>query len=670
MSNPEDSPKLSIDTTTTGQQPSQVNKGKSVLYSPIPKKPPVNADQYFDTPKPINSNTTTSATTTTTTTGKRERMPSLVVKQDPNLKSCLSQPSTESQLHLQQSEQPEQQPTSSDWSNVHPQQPTAVTNSILDVDHHFENQHPQFLATDSVSPTMHGLLNSPPSSRMVTSPTNIDHIITPMTAPSQPGSVSSSAISKSASPIQQQPQQQIPSRVNSLRYNNDNDKKYIDYVRHSSNNGSKSSTSINNVVMTEEYLTHAISHPINGPEDDKIHLLIGITGCISIHENIFNIIEKLFELYPQDKLEIQVILTKTAEWFLGEKLNKLEQLGVSKIWFSNDGEKYFLTSPFQNVYSKASTSGNLTKHKLTVPQILQQFSLSYELQRWTDVLLLAPLSANTVAKLINGLADNLLTEILHVWPIPQVTPAQQQQQQQQTTTQDTKIMPYNINTPKPIVAALAFTSAMYSHPITKKQLALLQETYPNMSILKPVEKFVDIDGNISMGGMRAWREVVEVVCNKLGPPYEPEDDDDEENEDNDECDDTKEEQEEEEDDEDDDDDDDDEDDGDTPDEEEVPPEYFPTERSKSPQPVTRAKLEIHDDDEKLEPIIDSRKSSVGETTSNNTSHTRKRSSTITARELQEHEKLASQNAIINSGIGIVSGGELPMKCPSMNSIQD
>ena len=50
-----------------------------------------------------------------------------------------------------------------------------------------------------------------------------------------------------------------------------------------------------------------------------------------------------------------------------------------------------------------------------------------------------------------------------------------------------------------------------------------------MTILKPVEKCVDMDGNIAMGGMRSWREVVDFVSKKLGPP--PQEDEDDKDED-------------------------------------------------------------------------------------------------------------------------------------------
>jgi hypothetical protein len=38
-----------------------------------------------------------------------------------------------------------------------------------------------------------------------------------------------------------------------------------------------------------------------------------------------------------------------------------------------------------------------------------------ELRRWADALVVAPLSANSLAKMAHGLADNLLTCIVRAW---------------------------------------------------------------------------------------------------------------------------------------------------------------------------------------------------------------------------------------------------------------
>ena len=42
--------------------------------------------------------------------------------------------------------------------------------------------------------------------------------------------------------------------------------------------------------------------------------------------------------------------------------------------------------------------------------------LHIELRKISDLLLIAPLSANTLAKLSNGLCDNLISNIFRCWP--------------------------------------------------------------------------------------------------------------------------------------------------------------------------------------------------------------------------------------------------------------
>jgi phosphopantothenoylcysteine decarboxylase len=70
--------------------------------------------------------------------------------------------------------------------------------------------------------------------------------------------------------------------------------------------------------------------------------------------------------------------------------------------------------------------------------------LHIELRRWADLLLIAPLDANTLAKLAAGLADNCLTCVWRAWE-----PA------------------------RPVVLAPAMNTLMWEHPLTRRHLCQL-----------------------------------------------------------------------------------------------------------------------------------------------------------------------------------------------------
>ncbi|GAB2221306.1 hypothetical protein Droror1_Dr00012481 [Drosera rotundifolia] len=83
--------------------------------------------------------------------------------------------------------------------------------------------------------------------------------------------------------------------------------------------------------------------------------------------------------------------------------------------------------------------------------------LHIELRRWADVMVIAPLSANTLGKIAGGLCDNLLTCIVRAWDYT-----------------------------KPLFVAPAMNTFMWNNPFTEKQLILLDEL--GISLIPPVTK--------------------------------------------------------------------------------------------------------------------------------------------------------------------------------------
>ena len=72
--------------------------------------------------------------------------------------------------------------------------------------------------------------------------------------------------------------------------------------------------------------------------------------------------------------------------------------------------------------------------------------LHIDLRKWADILVIAPLSANTLGKLSNGLADNLLTCVARVWDFS-----------------------------KPCLVAPAMNTFMWDHPVTLPSLERLKQ---------------------------------------------------------------------------------------------------------------------------------------------------------------------------------------------------
>lgn len=81
-----------------------------------------------------------------------------------------------------------------------------------------------------------------------------------------------------------------------------------------------------------------------------------------------------------------------------------------------------------------------------------------ELRDWADILLMAPLTANTMAKMANGMCDNLLTSVVRAWDME-----------------------------KPIVLAPAMNTKMWEHPVALEHLEKIK-SWGNVTVVGPVSK--------------------------------------------------------------------------------------------------------------------------------------------------------------------------------------
>lgn len=106
--------------------------------------------------------------------------------------------------------------------------------------------------------------------------------------------------------------------------------------------------------------------------------------------------------------------------------------------------------------------------------------LHIDLRRKSSVLVIAPLDANTLAKMANGICDNLLTSVIRAW-----------------------------DRNRPIVIAPSMNTYMWEHPVTQKHIDQISEWY-DLRIAQPIEKTL-VCGDVGLGAMANIDDIVKLV---------------------------------------------------------------------------------------------------------------------------------------------------------------
>ena len=194
-------------------------------------------------------------------------------------------------------------------------------------------------------------------------------------------------------------------------------------------------------------------------------IIIGITGSIAAYK-----IPLLIRLLKKEGAEVQLVMTPMAKDF------------VTPLTLSTLSERPVLTSFFQK------DDGNWFSH--------------VDLGLWADLLLIAPLSANTMAKMASGIADNLLLTTI-------------------------------LSARCPVVFAPAMDMDMYKHPTTTANINKLQSF--GYQLIEPAVGEL-ASGLSGPGRMEEPEHIFEVIKKKLipdnifngkrvlvtaGPTYEP-----------------------------------------------------------------------------------------------------------------------------------------------------
>ena len=200
----------------------------------------------------------------------------------------------------------------------------------------------------------------------------------------------------------------------------------------------------------------------------NVNVILGMTGSVaSIKAR--ELITKLAFLAAPRLPSLKVVATKAAKHFFNwEELKKdLSSPSVS-IEFHSDEEEW-------RDWKKV---GDPVLH--------------IELRRWADILVIAPCSANTLAKLANGLCDDLLSCIVRAWDFKDPN--------------------------KRLVIAPAMNTMMWESPFTQKHLETLVELgggtmddQKRVQIIGPVEKTLAC-GDVGNGAMASPEDIVRLVA--------------------------------------------------------------------------------------------------------------------------------------------------------------
>lgn len=184
-------------------------------------------------------------------------------------------------------------------------------------------------------------------------------------------------------------------------------------------------------------------------------ILLGITGSVASV-----LTEKLVDSLLKDGHEVKVVITKASEYFLK----------------ANDTFSYFEKNGIE-VASEADEWPEESYHKhQPIPHI--------DLGNWADILLIAPITKNTLAKIANGISDNLLTCVVSAWPDE-----------------------------KPIILAPAMNTKMWGRVSTQSHISIMQKDF-KVKLVNPVAKKLAC-GDEGLGAMADIQDIVKVVSTTM-----------------------------------------------------------------------------------------------------------------------------------------------------------
>lgn len=186
-----------------------------------------------------------------------------------------------------------------------------------------------------------------------------------------------------------------------------------------------------------------------------MNILLGLTGSVATV-----LAPKIIAALKNElNANVKVILTDSAEHFYSWEMHLDVQIPVY-----TDEDEWIFGEPGQerDIYHK----GDRVLH--------------IALRDWADIFLIAPLTVNTMAKMVNGVCDNLLTSVYRAW-----------------------------NVRRPVIFAPAANTAMWENPITSEHVEKLQKR-KNHIYIDPISKQLAC-GDFGCGALAEIGTIIECV---------------------------------------------------------------------------------------------------------------------------------------------------------------
>ena len=184
-------------------------------------------------------------------------------------------------------------------------------------------------------------------------------------------------------------------------------------------------------------------------------ILLGLTGSVATV-----LYEKMIAQLREIDEHVEVVMTQRALPFF--KPNS-DILNIADAVYSDANEWRWEAgkSPYRDYWLKDDPVLHIT------------------LRDRADMLVIAPMSANTMGKIANGLCDNLLTSVVRAWDMN-----------------------------KPIYMCPAMNTKMWEHPVTETHIHQLKEW--GYDIIPPQEKLLAC-GDVGMGAMANIDDIIRTI---------------------------------------------------------------------------------------------------------------------------------------------------------------